>query len=71
MHFPYLFLVLKSSIYLLIFNLVLLVVTIIIIYARRHDDVAMHLPYDEGIEFVAIKLAFNDLTRMIYLHAVT
>ena len=71
MHFPSLFLGLKSSIYLLIFNLVLLVVIIIIIYARRHDDVAMHLPYDEGIEFVAIKLAFNDLTRMIYLHAVT
>ena len=58
MHFPSLFLVLKSSIYLLIFNLVLLVV-IIIIYAGRHDDVAMHLPYDEGIEFVAIKLAFR------------
>ena len=72
MHFPSLFLGLKSSIYiyLLIFNLVLLVV-VIIIYARRHDDVAMHLPYDEGIQFVAIKLAFNDLTRMIYLHAVT
>ena len=70
MHFPSLFLGLKSSIYLLIFNLVLLVV-IIIIYAGRHDDVAMHLPYDEGIQFVAIKLAFNDLTRMIYLHAVT
>ena len=42
-------------------------------YARRRDDVAMHLPYDEGIEFGQLILHLttsqhkNDLSARCYL----